>query len=84
MEDPVTLPPGCERLETTPAPTGSPTPVKTIGMVEVAFFAANAAGVLNVVIKSTFEPTSSAAKAPRRSSFPSAHRISRTISRPST
>ena len=39
---PVRLPPGRARLATRPAPTGSPTPVKTIGIVEVAFFAASA------------------------------------------
>jgi hypothetical protein len=40
---PVRLPPGRTRLATMPNPTGSPTLVKTIGMVEVAFLAANAA-----------------------------------------
>ena len=40
----MTLPPGRARLATKPAPTGSPAFVITMGMVVVAFFAANAAG----------------------------------------
>ena len=40
----MTLPPGRARLATRPAPTGSPAFVITMGMVVVAFFAANAAG----------------------------------------
>ena len=39
----MTLPPGRARLATKPAPTGSPVFAITIGMVAVAFFAANAA-----------------------------------------
>ena len=39
---PVRLPPGRARLATRPAPTGSPTIATTIGIVEVAFFAAGA------------------------------------------
>src|SRR5262245_35414193 len=45
-EKPVAFPPGRARLATTPAPTGSPTAVKTIGMVLVACRAAIAAGVV--------------------------------------
>ena len=44
-ESPVTLPPGRARLATRPAPTGSPEFTITMGMVVVAFFAANGAGV---------------------------------------
>ena len=44
MLDPVRLPPGRARLATTPAPTGSPRAVKTIGIVEVALFAVHAEG----------------------------------------
>ncbi len=44
LEFPVTLPPGRARLATRPAPTGSPVFVITMGMVVVAFFAANAGG----------------------------------------
>src|SRR5438128_2648166 len=43
---PVTLPPGRLRLATRPVWTGSPPPLKTIGMVEVADLAADAAAVL--------------------------------------
>ena len=61
---PVRLPPGRARLATKPAPTGSATPAKTIGIVEVALFAASAGGVPpNVTIKSTLRLTRSAAKA---------------------
>ena len=42
LESPVTLPPGRARLATKPAPTGSAALVITMGMVVVAFFAANA------------------------------------------
>ena len=42
LESPVTLPPGRARLATKPAPTGSPALAITMGMVVVAFFAANA------------------------------------------
>jgi hypothetical protein len=41
---PVRLPPGRARLVTKPPPIGSPMPAKTIGIVEVAFFAASAEG----------------------------------------
>ena len=41
----MTLPPGRARLATRPAPTGSPAFVITMGMVVVAFFAANAGGI---------------------------------------
>ena len=41
---PVILPPGRLRLSTSPRPTGSSAAEKTIGVLEVAFFAANADG----------------------------------------
>ncbi len=41
VEVPVTLPSGRARLATRPAPTGSPTPTMTMGIVAVAFFAAS-------------------------------------------
>src|SRR4051812_30983870 len=44
MVTPVTLPPGRRRLATKPDSTGSLPLVKTIGIVEVAAFAARAAG----------------------------------------
>ena len=40
IDRPVTLPPGRARLATRPLPTGSPAIAKTIGMTEVACFAA--------------------------------------------
>jgi hypothetical protein len=46
MLKPVALPPGRARLATRPRSTGLLTPVKTIGIVDVAFFAASAEGVL--------------------------------------
>jgi len=66
---PVTLLPGRPKLATRPASTGSgPTPVKTIGIVEVALFAACAEATPPVVaITSTFWPTRSAASAANRS-----------------
>ena len=45
MLKPVRLPPGRARLATRPAATGSLPTMKTIGIVEVAFFAASAEGV---------------------------------------
>ena len=63
---PVTLPPGLARLPTKPRSAGSPT-LKTIGIVEVALFAASAEGRLNAAITSTLRPTRSAAIAGSRS-----------------
>ena len=64
---PVRLPPGRARLATSPSPTGSAPPLKTIGIVEVALVAANAPGGLVAMIKSTLRPTRSAANAGSRS-----------------
>ena len=44
IDRPVTLPPGRARLATRPVPTGSPASAKTIGMTDVACFAARTAG----------------------------------------
>jgi hypothetical protein len=60
---PVRLPPGRARLATSPSLTGSGPPLKTIGIVEVALFAASAEGGLFAIIKSTLRPTRSAANA---------------------
>jgi len=76
--------PGRARLATRPWPTGSPTPVKTIGIVAVAFLAASDAGVPLVRIKLTRSPTSSAARSGNRSSRPSADRYSMPRFSPST
>src|SRR5215813_3923006 len=47
------LPPGRARLVTTPVPTGSPADAITIGITDVACFAARTAGVLCVTMTST-------------------------------
>jgi len=64
---PVRFPPGRARLATRPSLTGSPPPKKTIGVVEVALFAARIAVALAAAITSTLRPTSSAANAGSRS-----------------
>ena len=81
---PVTLPPGRPRLATAPLPTGSETSVNTMGMMEVAAFAASVPGVALVTITSTFSATSSAASAGMRSLRLSACRYSMTRFLPST
>jgi hypothetical protein len=63
----VTLPPGCARLDTRPAPTGSPALVMTIGIVVVACLAAEGPGEPWDTMTSTFSRTSSAAKPGSRS-----------------
>ena len=79
----MTLPPGRARLATKPAPTGSPAFVITMGMVVVAFLAANAGGVPVTTIRSTLRRTRSAASSGRRSCFCSANRYSMVIFFPS-
>src|SRR6266550_1577269 len=69
---PVTLPPGRARLATRPKTTGFTMPVITMGMVVVAFFAANAGFPPVTTITSTLRRTRSAARSGRRSFFPSA------------
>ena len=83
VESPVTLPPGRARLATKPTPTGSPALVITMGMVVVAFLAANAGRVPATTIRSTLRRTSSAASSGRRSGFSSANRYSMVIFFPS-
>src|SRR5258708_1921246 len=58
---PVTLPPGRAILATKPLTTGSVTVVKTIGVNDVACFAAITAPVTDVKMTSTFSRTNSAA-----------------------
>ncbi len=82
-ERPVMLAPGREKLATNPSATKSPPDASTIGIVDVAFFAASPPGVPEVTIMSTFSLTSSATSAGRRSAFPSAQRYSTTTLRPS-
>ena len=76
LDNPVTLPPGRARLATRPSPTGSPAFAITMGMVVVAFFAANAGGPAVTTIRSTLRRTKSAASSGRRSDFCSANRYS--------
>ena len=83
LENPVILPPGRARLATKPAATGSPAFAITMGMVVVAFFAANAGGVSETTIRSTLRRTKSAASSGRRSLLLSANRYSMVIFFPS-
>src|SRR5262249_28746767 len=64
---PVTLPPGRFKLATRPNLIGSFPVVNTIGTVEVAAFAASAAGVVVAANTVTLRPTRSAASAGSRS-----------------
>ena len=52
---PVTFPPGCAELSTSFAPIGSAIATMTIGILLVARFTAATAGVLQAMIRSTFE-----------------------------
>ena len=61
--NPVMLPPGRPKLVTSPLVTGSPAPMKTMGMVLVACLAARAASVGGATMTSTWSATSSAASA---------------------
>src|SRR6266545_2884326 len=61
LDNPVTFPPGCARLVTSPVPTGSVTLVMTMGIVVLAFLAAWVAVVPLVKMTSTLRCTSSAA-----------------------
>ena len=70
---PVALPPGRLRLSTRPSQTGSVPEENTIGMVDVAFFAATAAAVEpGVTIIATLRRTRSAAISGRASFLPRA------------
>src|ERR1700730_18127914 len=51
MVFPVILPPGRARLDTSPAPTGSPIPIMMMGIVVVACLAARVGGVPNVAMR---------------------------------
>ena len=82
-ERPVTFPPGRARLATTPAATGSVEVAITMGIVLVAFFAANGVGPPETTIRSTLRRTRSAARSGSRPGFPSANRYSTLIFFPS-
>ena len=62
------FPPGRARLVTRPIPRGSPAAIIKIGIVDVAFLAADGANEPIVTITSTFSPTSSLAMSGTRSS----------------
>ena len=71
---PVTLPPGRLRLFTKPTFTGKSLPVKTIGIVDVAAFAASAGrSPPAATITATRRLTKWAAIVDSRSNWPSAH-----------
>jgi len=70
------LPPGRAKDLTTPDPTGLPTAANTIGITDVACFAATVGGVADVTMTSTLRRTKSAAISARCSLRPSAHRYS--------
>jgi hypothetical protein len=74
---PVALPFGRAKLSTSPTLTGSSATPNTIGIVEVAAFAASAAGMPPIAtITATWRSTRSAAIAGSRSYCPSAQRYS--------
>src|SRR5215475_3478304 len=76
---PVTLPPGRERLATSPCSTGSSDDPITIGIVLMAALAAMVSAPAVVRMRSTFNWTNSVARAGRRSSRNSAQRRSTTM-----
>ena len=80
---PVALPLGRLRLLTSPALTGSTVATKTIGIVDVAAFAASAPLDALPTITKTSRRTRSAASARSRSKSPSAQRYSIAIFWPS-
>ena len=79
---PVILPPGRARLTTKPLPSGSSAKAKTIGMTDVACFAARTAAP-PVTMTSTLSRTNSAAMSAKRSLRPSPQRYSIATVRPS-
>src|SRR5262245_3992091 len=76
FDRPVTLPPGRASDATTPVPTGWPAVGNTIGMTDVACFAAITAGVVDATMRSTLSRTNSAAISAKRSARPSPQRYS--------
>ena len=84
LETPVRFPAGAEYDLTMPAASGSPTPVKTTGMVCVAAMAASVAASPLLKIRSTPDLTSALAAACRRSDWPSVTLTSKTTCSPSS
>ena len=82
FDNPVTLPPGRDRLATRPPPTGSFASAKTMGMTDVACLSAGTA-LATVTMTSTLSRTNSAAISAKRSGRPSAQRYSIVTVRPS-
>ena len=80
---PVMLPPGRAKLVTKPEPIGSPANGKTIGIADVACFAASAGAVPVAIMTSTLRRTNSAAISANRALRPSAQRYSIAMVRPS-
>ena len=81
-DNPVTLPPGCERFATRPLTVGSIATAKTIGMTAVACFNVVTAPPY-VTMTSTFCRTNSAAISATRAECPSDQRYSIAMVRPS-
>src|SRR4249919_3344526 len=69
---PVVLPPGCARLETNPSPTGSPTPTNTTGTFLVIGLSKARARLLNTMMTSG-ENASSSVTTGRISASPPVH-----------
>src|SRR5687768_4893770 len=84
LVNPVMLLPGRARLSTSPAATGSVTPITIIGIVLAAFLAARAAAVEEVTSTATLSRTISSTSARNRSNLLSADRYSITMFLPST
>jgi hypothetical protein len=74
--NPVALPPGYARLDTTPLATGSATLANTIGIVRVSLWSSWISGVLSLRSTSGFIATSSPAWARPRAKSPSPKRDS--------
>jgi hypothetical protein len=79
----VIFPPGWLSAATIPLTTGSPTPAKTIGTVDVSCWTATVAGVEPVTMTSGCGPANSCASARIRLMSPPAHRKSIRTLRPS-
>ena len=80
VDNPVTLPPGRARLATIGDEVAT---ANTIGVVDVACFAATTFAIPDVTMTSTFSRTKSAAILAKRSPLPSPHPYSIAIVRPS-